>query len=90
MVKDLLNPNDWMTTLDLKDAYFSVPVAQRDRKFLCFQWQQKLFEFQCLPFGLSSAPRVFTKLLKPILAWMRQEGDSSNCLSGRLPNTRIN
>ena len=35
---------------------------------------QNLFEFQCLPFGLSSAPRVFTKLLKPITALLWRRG----------------
>lgn len=33
-----------------------------------------MYEFQCLPFGLSSAPRVFTKLLKPVTALLRQRG----------------
>ena len=28
----------------------------------------------CLPFGLCSAPRVFTKLLKPVLARLRCQG----------------
>ena len=27
LVKDLLSPNDWMTSVDLKDAYFTVPIS---------------------------------------------------------------
>ena len=30
--------------------------------------------FKCLPFGLSSVPRVFTKLLKPVVGFLRQIG----------------
>ena len=29
------------------------------------------YEFTCLPFGLTSAPRVFTKLLKPVMVFLR-------------------
>jgi len=74
MLKDLLMRNDWMASLDLKDAYFSVAVREEDRKYLRFIWAGQVFEFQCLPFGLSSAPRVFTKLLKPIVAFLRRQG----------------
>ena len=28
-------------------------------------------KYQCLPFGISSAPRAFTKLLKPVVATLR-------------------
>ena len=44
------------------------------QKYLRFQWKDNLYEFQSLPFGLSSAPRVFTKLLKPVLARFRHQG----------------
>ena len=36
--------------------------------------EEEIYEFQCLPFGLSSAPRVFTKLMKPVMALLRQAG----------------
>ena len=39
-----------------------------------FLWRDSLLEFACLPFGLASAPRVFTKLMKPILSILRQSG----------------
>ena len=61
----------WMAVLDLKDAYYSVPIRTEDRKYLRFKHEGQLYEFVCLPNGLSSAPRVFTKLLKPALARLR-------------------
>ena len=39
-----------------------------------FKWQGKLHEFQCLAFGLSSAPWIFTKALKPVAAFFRRRG----------------
>jgi len=74
MVKDLLRQDDWMASMDLKDAYLSVTVWEGHRKYLRFMWQDTMFEFQSLPFGLCSAPRVFTKLLKPVLAQLRHQG----------------
>ena len=60
--------------IDLKDTYFSVPISQKHRKFLCFQFKENLYQFNCLPFGLASAPRVFTKTLKPIAALGQELG----------------
>lgn len=74
LIRDLLRRKDWMISIDLKDAYLSVPISPQHRKFLRFPWKDSLFEFQCLPFGLTSAPRVFTKLLKPVMAHLRQKG----------------
>ena len=56
MLKDLLRAGDWMAKIDLKDAYFMIPIAQEDREFLKFQWKDRSYQFNCLPFGLSSAP----------------------------------
>ena len=74
VLRDLLRRGDWMISIDLKDAYQSVPIAETDRKFLRFQWGGHLYQFQCLPFGLSSAPRTFTKILKPVMALLRCNG----------------
>lgn len=64
----------FMASIDFKHAYFSVPVQYADRQYLCFRWQDQNFHFTCLPQGLSAAPRVFTKLMKPVLAHLRAKG----------------
>ena len=66
-----------MALIDLKDAYFTVPIAKNHRKYLRFKWHNKLFEFTCLPFGLACAPRVFTKIMKPLVAYLRLMGHES-------------
>ncbi|KAJ8909546.1 hypothetical protein NQ315_012740, partial [Exocentrus adspersus] len=63
-----------MATIDLKDAYFLLPVDEHSRKYLRFEFRSVLYEFTCLPFGLAIAPYVFTKLLKPVLAKIRSLG----------------
>ena len=74
ILRDLLRAGDWMTKVDLKDAYFMVPIHKEDRAFLKFLFKEKVYQFKCLPFGLACAPWVFTKTLKPLAAQLRQLG----------------
>ena len=74
MLRDLLQVSDWMCSIDLKDAYLSVSISQEHRRYLRFTWKKTMYEFTCLPFGLCSAPRVFTKLMKPMMAFLRGRG----------------
>ena len=70
----LMTPNCYMASIDLKDAYYSVPVKEEFQKFLKFQWKGHIFKFVCLPMGLTSSPRIFTKITKPVYATLRQKG----------------
>ena len=74
VAKGLLQPGDYMMKLDLKDAYYTVPVHKEHWRYLRFLYRENLYEFRCLPFGLSSAPRAFTKILKPVAALLRSLG----------------
>ena len=73
----LVHKNCFMASIDLLDAYYSVPMDKASTKFLKFQWQGKLYAFTCMPNGLCSAPRTFTKLMKPCFAWLRQLGHTN-------------
>ena len=70
----LLRPGDWAATVDLKDAYFHVSIHKRFRRYLRFGWRGKIYEFLVLPFGICIAPFVFTKLTKPLAAFLRSHG----------------
>ena len=69
-VTDLITQGCYMASVDIKDAYYTVPIAT-DQQFLKFRWRDKLYQYTCLPNGLASAPRIFTKLLKPVFNIMR-------------------
>ena len=73
-LKTLLREGDFMTSIDLKDTYFSVAIHEASQRFLCFIWGSKHYAFLGLPFGLSTAPQVFTMLLKPVAAFLRKQG----------------
>ena len=68
----LIDPNSFFTSIDLSDAYYSVNVAQHHRKYMQFKFNDKLFRFTGLANGVSSAPRLFTKLMKVPLSHLRQ------------------
>ena len=77
-ITQLIVKDCFMASIDLKDAYYSVPITRKDRKYLRFLWQGNLFQFTCLPNGLSCAPRKFTKLLKPALSELHLRGHISS------------
>ena len=63
-----------MASRVLTDAYYTVLVAVEHRKYLRFFWTNRLFQYKCLPNGLASAPRYFTKLLKPVYSILNSQG----------------
>ena len=67
-LRHLVRPNDWMPKIELKDAYLEF------QKFLRFVWEGKYYQGMAMPFGLSSAPRTFTKLMKLLIEYLRRRG----------------
>ena len=70
---DLISEGCWLASLGIKDAYFHVKIDKKFWKYLKFSWKGTLYCFTCLCFGLASAPWIFTKLCKPIVAILRGE-----------------
>ena len=73
-VTKLMNQNCFMASLDLKNAYYLVPMHRSSQRYLRFKFDNTLFEFTRLPFGLNTPPYVFTKILKPVVAHLRKRG----------------
>ena len=73
---------EWFASIDLKDAYFHVPIAPHHRQFLQFAFQGHHFHFRVLPFGLSLPPRVFTRCVTAAFSPLQLRG--MKILPGRL------
>ena len=74
-----------MASPDLTDAYYSVSISSNSQKYLKFKVGTQLYKFITLLNGLSSAPRIFTKLMKPVYSTLRTRGlVSSGYLGGDL------
>ena len=63
-----------MCSIDFKDSYFTIRVKYEDRKYLKFVYNEPVFQFTALPFGVSICPYVYTKVMKPALALFRTKG----------------
>ena len=50
-------------TLDIKSAYNHILIHPRSRKYLRCWWKGACWQFRALPFGLSSAPWIFTSIM---------------------------
>ena len=73
-VRETLRPGYFMASIDLKDAYWHVPIARSFRPFLAFSTGHSILQFRVLPFGINLAPRVFTKILRPIHSMLAARG----------------
>lgn len=79
----LIPQGGFIATIDLKEAYLLVPICNDDRKYLRFNFQApnsnniSTYEFTAMPYGLSVAPRVFTKIMKEVMSYLRKQGYKS-------------
>ena len=73
-IRSKLQPLDWMISLDLQDAYLHVPIFEGHRKFLRFFFNGTHYQWRVLPFGISSAPWLFTRITQPIVSFLHQRG----------------
>lgn len=70
----LLQDGDWFPVTDLKDAYFHISIHPDYRRYSSFTLDNVTYQFKSIPFGLSTAPMVFTKCLTPVAAYLYLQG----------------
>ena len=62
------------TTIDLEDAFYHIPLHKESRKYTRFMLDGRIWQFTCLPMGLTSSPRVFTELTRTLARYLRKRG----------------
>ena len=60
---NLITKDYYMANIDIKDAYYSVPILDKQQKYLKFKFKGQLYQFTWLPNGLSSGPTGPERLL---------------------------
>ena len=73
-ISSLIHPNDFLASLDCQDAFLTIPMHSDSYKFLCFDFEGVRYCFIALVFGLTCAPRIFSKMLKVALSFIRFKG----------------
>ena len=61
-----LIPGEWVSSIDLQDAYLHLPIHRNSRKYLRLCHRSQVFQFTSLPFRLATAPQVFTMIVKEV------------------------
>ena len=65
-----------MAKVDVKSAYRNIPVHPEDRWMMGMMWEGALYIDTCLPFGLRSAPKIFTAIADAVEWILQREGAS--------------
>lgn len=73
-LRSVLEKDDLICKIDLKDAYVVVPLHHQSRPFLTFLHQDTVYQYKSLAFGLSVAPRIFSKLMRYAVEPLRKKG----------------
>lgn len=73
-LREIIERNDFICKLDLKDAYVVTPIHPNSKKYLTFQNQGIVYQYKTLAFGMSVSPRVFSKMMQFAIEPLRQQG----------------
>ena len=70
-IMTLISRGDFFVSIDLTDAYHAIAMHPFFCKFLTFVFLGVYYQYTCLPQGLTSSPRIFTKIMKTVLTYLR-------------------
>jgi hypothetical protein len=73
-VGDVIQAQDQLVTLDLKNGFFHIKVLESHRDYLGFEFHGCFYRWAVCPFGLCSSPYYFNKVLKVVTAFLREQG----------------
>ena len=76
-IVSMVRRNVWMASVDLKDAFFTIPICEDDINYMKFLWDGHVLAFLAMPNGYSDAMHIITKILKPPFKVLREEGHLS-------------
>ena len=92
LIHTLFQPDDFLFTFDLQDAYYHISIARTHSPCLGFSWfldgKRRFFHFNVLPFGLSTARYLLTMLRLLIQHWRRDGLNTpTKCSCLQLPHS---
>ena len=70
MIRASLTDHEWIMSVDLKEAYFQLPLHKLLHTFCRFIFESQCYEFQATPFGLASTPLEFSEMQRPLKAYL--------------------
>ena len=78
IMQDFLEPTDLLFKFDISQGYHHIDIDEQHQKYLGFSWkikgQTRYFVFTVLPFGLTSVPFLFTKVMRCLVTFWGAQG----------------
>ena len=71
-IRNILQVGDYFFTADLTMAYNTIPMHQSSKKYLRFWWHGKPWQFKALPFGLTTAPWIFSLVMSDMAKYLHK------------------
>ena len=69
-ILNILTPSCFLSKIDWTLAFNHIGICEEDRRYLCFRWKSRYFQFCCHPNGQSNAPYVINYLCRPIIKYL--------------------
>ena len=70
----VLLPPAHVAALNISEAYTHIPIRHNLHRYLAFSYQNQLYFFRALPFGLNVALYIFTRVMDWPLRTLRIQG----------------
>ena len=67
---------DYCVAYDLTSGYYHVSLPPNSRRLVGFNWKGAYYQYNCLPFSLSTTPWVFSKVIRELVRYWRAEGNN--------------
>ena len=57
----------WLSTIDMTSSFYQIALEEHSRKYTAFQYNQRIYQFKVLPFGLKTSIASFTRCIDLVL-----------------------
>ena len=72
-VLSIISKNNFVTKIDLTKAYYHIKLNEVSKRYICFCFDNRKFQYESLPFGLKSAPFIFHRVMNSALSFIRSK-----------------
>jgi Reverse transcriptase (RNA-dependent DNA polymerase) len=73
-VCQIMKPGDFAFSLDFKKGFMQIPLKRQFREYTYMRLGKRCYRWNVLMFGLATAPKDFSYVVKKVLALLRQQG----------------
>jgi len=70
---NMVRPHMFFAVVDIRKAYYSIPLAEAQQKYFRFLWRGQIFQYLTMPNGVGPGPRIFSKIMKPVYAKLHND-----------------